>query len=105
MLRDNPGSVVRMSDFVIVWNFVIRHLSLAIPHLISLSCFGHLDQFDFITLRRIDKRNASAIGFEVRSVRILETELFQMSAKLFEALHFKGQMRQIGLDVDRAAGW
>jgi hypothetical protein len=71
---------------------------------ISHSGFAHLDQFDFVTFRSIDEGNAAAVGFDVWTIGVFQAEFFQVPSEFFEAVDFERQVRQIGLNLDGAAG-
>jgi hypothetical protein len=59
--------------------------------------FRALDQFHFVSFRRVNERETAAIFFEVRSVGIFVAELFQMLAKSVQAIHLESQVRQVRL--------
>src|SRR5438477_8227087 len=69
----------------------------------GLSC--PLDQFDLVTLRRVDEGEEGAGGGRGGTVRILQAEFCQVPAKFLEAVHLERQMGQVRLDLNRAAGW
>ena len=65
---------------------------------------GTLHQLDFVTFRGIDESESGPVILHGRPVRIAESVLLKVLAKSLETFHFKGQMRQVSLDLNRAAG-
>ena len=64
-----------------------------------------MDEFDFIALRSIDKREAAPILAQDGPVGVIESQRMQVFSELFEAVDFKGQVSEIGLHLDGSAAW
>ena len=64
-----------------------------------------MDQFDLVSLRRIDEREpARAIGLVVGPVGVGEAEAGEVFGEGGEAFNLEGEVGEVGLDVDGAAG-
>ena len=71
----------------------------------SITIAGQLHEFDFITFGSINESEARTVFLEVRAVRLFDAVFFQVLAKFGEIIHLEGKVSEIGLDLDRAAGW
>src|SRR5439155_9061243 len=62
-----------------------------------------LDQFNFVTFRRVDKGEDCAGRGRGRAIRVSQSEFFELLPEFFEAVHLESQMRQVRLHLHRAA--
>lgn len=64
-----------------------------------------LDEFDLISLRRIDESEpAGTVGLVVGTVGVGKAEAAKVLGEVGEAFDLEGEVGQVGLDVDRTAG-
>lgn len=66
---------------------------------------GTLNELDFVTLGSVDESNSAAIRFHVRAIGIGHAVCAEMFFKFSETIDLESEMREIGLDLNRAAGW
>lgn len=66
---------------------------------------GALDQFDFVTLRSVDESDSASICFHVGAIGIGHAVCAEVLFKFSETLDLESKMSEIGLDLNRAAGW
>ena len=66
---------------------------------------GTLNELNLVTLGRVNESDSASIRFHVGSIGVGHAVRAKMFFEFSETIDLESKMREIGLDLNRAAGW